>query len=60
MELLLHWMRKQEIDAKMVNVMNASHIIHKLVAYKCPKCSKWHIGKSNTILSEKNREKLMK
>ena len=27
---------------------------------KCAKCGKWHIGRTTTILSEKNREKLMK
>ncbi len=46
--------------AKMVNSMNADHLIHKLVAYKCSECGKWHIGRTTTLLSEKNREKLMK
>lgn len=48
------------VYAKKVNVMNADHLIHKLVAYKCPNCGKWHIGRTTTLLSEKNREKLMK
>ena len=52
---------KEAIEyAKMVNKMNADHMIHKQVAYKCPKCGKWHIGRSTTILSEKNREKLLR
>ena len=52
---------KEAIEyAKMVNRMNADHMIHKQIAYKCPKCGKWHIGRSTTILSEKNREKLLK
>ena len=36
--------------------------IHKVVAYKCSKCGKWHIGHNNTIMTsrriEKEREKL--
>lgn len=36
--------------------------IHKMVAYKCDKCGKWHIGSNNTVVTdeirEKNRKKL--
>ena len=38
-------------------VMNAhSDTIHKLVAYKCKKCGKWHIGRTDKILTDKERE----
>lgn len=30
--------------------------IHKLVAYKCPECGKWHIGRNFTKLTPKDRE----
>lgn len=40
------------------------NIIHKMVAYKCVKCGKWHVGSNNTVLDDKerkkNREKLRK
>lgn len=32
--------------------------IHKMVAYKCSKCEKWHIGSNNTVLTEKKKEKI--
>lgn len=31
--------------------------IHKMVAYKCDKCGKWHIGSNNTVITEEIREK---
>ena len=34
--------------------------IHKLVAYKCPVCHKWHIGHNNTILEDKDKKKIQK
>ena len=35
--------------------------IHKLVAYKCPVCNKWHIGHhSNKTLDEKAKLKIQK
>jgi len=38
-------------------VMNCrEHTIHKLVAYKCPICQKWHVGRSRKVLTEKERE----
>lgn len=38
-------------------VMNCrEHTIHKLVAYKCPVCQKWHIGRSRKVLTEKEKE----
>lgn len=30
--------------------------IHKAVAYKCPKCHKWHVGRNHTILTDKDRK----
>jgi predicted RNA-binding Zn-ribbon protein involved in translation (DUF1610 family) len=32
------------------------HIIHKMVAYKCAECGKWHIGRNNTELTKEDRE----
>ncbi len=38
-------------------VMNCcDNVIHKLVAYKCPICQKWHVGRSKKVLTEKDRE----
>ena len=42
---------------EMARVMNCREdTIHKLVAYKCPVCQKWHIGRSRKVLTEKERE----
>ena len=42
---------------EMARVMNCrEHVIHKLVAYKCPICQKWHVGRSWKVLTEKDRE----
>lgn len=30
--------------------------IHKMVAYKCPHCGLWHVGKNYTVLTDKDRE----
>ena len=30
--------------------------IHKAVAYKCPKCHKWHVGRNRTVLTDKDRK----
>lgn len=34
--------------------------IHKVVAYKCSKCQKWHIGRNTTELTEKDKEEYRK
>lgn len=31
--------------------------IHKLVAYKCKSCNFWHIGRTNKVITDKEREK---
>ena len=55
-----------EQDAlRMARFLNTKdNIIHKMVAYKCAKCGKWHVGSNNTVLDEaerkKNKEKLQK
>lgn len=36
------------------------NIIHKMVAYKCVKCGKWHVGSNNTVLDEEERKKYKK
>ena len=33
------------------------NVIHKMVAYKCSKCGKWHIGNNGRILTREDREK---
>ena len=46
---------------EMARVMNCRRdTIHKLIAYKCPVCQKWHIGRSRKVLTEKEREHYMK
>jgi hypothetical protein len=32
------------------------NIIHKMVAYKCPTCGKYHVGKNGTELTDEDRE----
>lgn len=37
------------------------HSIHKIVCYKCPTCSKWHLGHhSNKQLTDDDRSKIRK
>lgn len=31
-------------------------IIHKMVAYKCVVCGKWHVGGNGKVLTEKDRK----
>ena len=33
------------------------NVIHKVIAYKCDKCGKWHIGRTYKELTEKDRKK---
>jgi len=44
--------------AKKVNSLD--HIIHKVVAYKCGKCHKYHIGRNGKELTDKERTKFKK
>ena len=30
--------------------------IHKMVAYKCIKCDKWHIGSTDRVLTDDDRQ----
>jgi len=32
------------------------NVIHKMVAYKCSKCDKWHIGSNGNLLTDDDRE----
>lgn len=34
--------------------------IRKVVAYKCPVCLKWHVGRSFRTLTDKDRDKYSK
>lgn len=44
--------------AKYVNSLD--HIIRKVVAYKCTKCFKYHVGRNGKELTEKQRNKFKK
>lgn len=33
-----------------------SKTLHQMVAYKCSKCNKWHLGSTSKILTEELRE----
>ena len=32
------------------------NIIHKMVAYKCSECGKWHVGSNSTVLTDEDRK----
>lgn len=32
------------------------HVTHKMVAYKCIKCDKWHIGSTSRVLTDEDRK----
>lgn len=50
---------KEAIEsAKHINLK--SKTIHKLVAYKCSVCQKWHIGRNKKELTDKDRDKYRK
>lgn len=34
--------------------------IRKVVAYKCPVCLKWHVGRSHKTITDKDKEKCHK
>ena len=36
------------------------NIFHKMVAYKCSKCDKWHVGSNGRLLTDEDREKAKK
>lgn len=44
--------------AKYVN--SKEYIIHKVVAYKCTICFKYHVGRNGNILKDKERNKFKK
>ena len=46
------------LEAKRMNCKEST--IHKLFAYKCTYCHKYHIGRNSKILSDKDREKYRK
>lgn len=43
---------------KQMNKRWIDKFIHKLVAYKCYKCGKWHVGRSSAPLTEKKIKKI--
>ena len=43
------------IEAKKMNIRETT--IHKLIAYKCSECHKYHIGKSKKMITDKERNK---
>lgn len=43
---------------EMARFLNSKpNVIHKMVAYKCSLCGKWHIGNNGRILTDKDKEK---
>ena len=48
-----------ELDAvTMARFLNSrENVIHKMVAYKCSKCNKWHIGNNGRFLTREDKEK---
>ena len=42
-------------EAKVVN--SRIGVIHKVVAYRCELCFKFHLGRNGTVLKEKDRIK---
>ena len=51
----------EEEALKVARFLNTKEdIIHKMVAYKCEKCGKWHVGSNNTVLTDGEREKYKK
>lgn len=46
------------IEAKRLNMNDKQ--IHKAVAYKCASCGSYHVGKNNTLITEKYLRKLKK
>ena len=41
--------------------LNSSpYTIHQLVAYRCVECGKFHIGHSNTVLTDEKRQEYRK
>lgn len=51
-----------EIDAvTMARYLNSrDNVITKMVAYKCSKCNKWHIGSNGKPLTNEDKEKYKK
>ena len=47
-----------EIDAlTTARFLNSQpYTMHKMVAYKCIKCNKWHIGSTDRVLTEEDRQ----
>ena len=56
------WIEKEKIaynsdkdaieKARLMNLY--PNTIHKVVAYKCSVCGKWHVGRSNKVLTDKD------
>lgn len=38
------------------HINSQMYTIHKMVAYKCQECGKWHIGRNNTELTDEDRQ----
>ena len=49
--------KTEEEALRMARFLNTKdNVIHKMCAYKCLVCGKWHIGKTGKELTEKDRE----
>ena len=57
-QLMVNLQKKKPFDSeyealKMARFLNTKeNVIHKMVAYKCSKCNKWHIGSNSTVLTD--------
>lgn len=51
------WFEGKQAIAEARSLNLSEKQIHKAVAYKCSVCHKWHIGKSNKVLTEKDVKK---
>lgn len=49
---------ESEMDALTVAryLNSCDNMLHKMVAYKCSKCDKWHVGSTDRILTKEDRE----
>ena len=51
--------KSYETEKEAVNIARflntKENIIHKMIAYKCSTCGKWHIGNNGSELTEEDR-----
>lgn len=56
--------RSYDTDKEAIEIARQMNLnvkqIWKVVAYKCDTCGKWHVGRSNHTLTDKDRERYRK